>query len=96
MKEMKTKHIATIYAILAAALYAINIPMSKLLLNHAGATVTAAFGSSQDKRLLFDCTILGCCVQHDIIAGETCNTILYCTSNHGSKYSSYGKRYDRH
>lgn len=40
---MKTKNIATIYAILAAALYAINIPVSKLLLNHAGATITAAF-----------------------------------------------------
>ena len=29
---MKTKNIATIYAIAAAALYAINIPFSKLLL----------------------------------------------------------------
>ena len=29
---MKTKHSATILAILAAALYAINIPLSKLLL----------------------------------------------------------------
>ena len=42
-KEMKTKNIATIYAILAAALYAINIPVSKLLLHHASATITAAF-----------------------------------------------------
>ncbi len=40
---MKTKQIATAYAILAAALYAINIPLSRLLLNHAGATITAAF-----------------------------------------------------
>lgn len=40
---MKNKRIATIYAILAAALYAVNIPMSKFILNHAGATVTAAF-----------------------------------------------------
>lgn len=40
---MNPKNIATIYAILAAALYAINIPLSKLLLNHAGATITAAF-----------------------------------------------------
>lgn len=40
---MKTKNVATIYAILAAALYAINIPMSKLLLDHAGATIMAAF-----------------------------------------------------
>lgn len=40
---MKTKNVATIYAISAAALYAINIPMSKLLLGHAGATMMAAF-----------------------------------------------------
>ncbi|MBD5452941.1 MAG: DMT family transporter [Lachnospiraceae bacterium] len=40
---MKTKNIATIYAVLAAALYAINIPLSKLLLAHAGATMMAAF-----------------------------------------------------
>ncbi len=40
---MKAKKVATVYAILAAALYAVNIPVSKLLLNHAGATVTAAF-----------------------------------------------------
>ena len=39
---MKTKQ-AIIYAILAAALYAINIPISKLLLNHAGATIMASF-----------------------------------------------------
>ena len=36
------KH-AIVYAILAAALYAINIPVSKLLLTHAGATMMAAF-----------------------------------------------------
>ena len=40
---MKTKNMATIYAVLAAALYAINIPLSKLLLAHAGATMMAAF-----------------------------------------------------
>lgn len=40
---MKNTKIATAYAILAAALYAINIPISKLLLNHAGATIMAAF-----------------------------------------------------
>lgn len=39
---MKTKQ-AIIYAILAATLYAINIPISKLLLNHAGATIMASF-----------------------------------------------------
>lgn len=38
---MKAKKLATIYAILAAALYAVNIPVSKLLLDHAGATVMA-------------------------------------------------------
>ena len=32
---MKTKNIATTLAILAAALYAINVPLSKLLLEYA-------------------------------------------------------------
>ncbi len=40
---MKTMKIATIYAILAAALYAINVPLSKLLLEHAAPTMMAAF-----------------------------------------------------
>lgn len=40
---MKNKNTATFYAILAAALYAINIPLSKQLLRHAGATMMAAF-----------------------------------------------------
>lgn len=40
---MKTKGIAMLYAIAAAALYAVNIPLSKLILGHAGATMTAAF-----------------------------------------------------
>lgn len=40
---MKTKNIATFYAILAAALYAINIPFSKLLLNQVQPTMMAAF-----------------------------------------------------
>lgn len=40
---MKNKTLATTYAILAAALYAINIPISKLLLNHVGPTMMASF-----------------------------------------------------
>ena len=40
---MKTRNIATFYAILAAALYAINVPLSKLLLNHAKPTMMASF-----------------------------------------------------
>ena len=40
---MKTKNIATIYAILAAALYAINVPISKILLNHVQPTMMASF-----------------------------------------------------
>ena len=40
---MKTKRIATIFAILAAALYAINIPLSKILLKDVQATMMAAF-----------------------------------------------------
>ena len=40
---MKTKHSATLLAILAAALYAINIPLSKLLLEKVAPTMMAAF-----------------------------------------------------
>ena len=40
---MKSKNIATFYAILAAMLYAINIPLSKLLLNYAEPTMMASF-----------------------------------------------------
>ncbi len=40
---MSTKNRATMFAILAAALYAINIPASKALLSHVGPTMTAAF-----------------------------------------------------
>lgn len=40
---MKTKNIATIFAILAAALYAINNPFSKLLLTQVQPTMMAAF-----------------------------------------------------
>lgn len=40
---MKTRNIATVFAILAAALYAINIPLSKLLLTEVQPTMMAAF-----------------------------------------------------
>ena len=40
---MKEKNKATIYAILAAALYAINVPLSKILLNHVEPTMMASF-----------------------------------------------------
>ena len=40
---MKTKTIATFFAILAAALYAINIPLSKILLQYVSPTMMAAF-----------------------------------------------------
>ena len=40
---MKTKNIATFFAVLAAALYAINIPFSKLLLTQVDPTMMAAF-----------------------------------------------------
>lgn len=40
---MKVKNIATVYAILAAALYAINVPMSKMLLKHVEPTMMASF-----------------------------------------------------
>ena len=40
---MNTKHTATLFAILAAALYALNIPLSKILLKHVEPTMMAAF-----------------------------------------------------
>ena len=40
---MKTKHTATLFAVLAAALYAINIPLSKILLKQVAPTMMAAF-----------------------------------------------------
>lgn len=40
---MKTKNIATLFAILAAALYAVNIPLSKVLLRFVQPTMMAAF-----------------------------------------------------
>lgn len=40
---MKSNNIATFFAILAAALYAVNIPISKLLLEHVDATMMAGF-----------------------------------------------------
>ena len=40
---MNKKYLATIFAIVAAALYAINIPFSKILLNHINPTMMAAF-----------------------------------------------------
>ncbi len=40
---MKSKNLATIYAIVAAALYAINIPFSKMLLDRVEPTMMAAF-----------------------------------------------------
>lgn len=41
--SMHKKYTATIFAILAAALYAINIPLSKLLLHQVSPTMMAAF-----------------------------------------------------
>lgn len=43
VEPMKTKNLATIYAIAAAALYAINVPFSKMLLGHMQPTMMAAF-----------------------------------------------------
>ena len=43
MITTKSKHISIIFALLAAAFYAINTPLSKLLLNNVPATFMAAF-----------------------------------------------------
>ena len=40
---MKTRNPATAYAVAAAALYAINVPFSKILLGHVEPTMMAAF-----------------------------------------------------
>lgn len=40
---MKAKRSATVFAVLAAALYAVNVPLSKLLLNYVEPTMMAAF-----------------------------------------------------
>ena len=40
---MNSKSIATVYAILAAALYAINVPLSKVLVNYVEPTMMASF-----------------------------------------------------
>ena len=40
---MNSKSIATVYAILAAALYAITVPLSKVLLNYVEPTMMASF-----------------------------------------------------
>ena len=40
---MKKKNLATLYAIGAAALYAVNVPFSKILLSHVQPTMMAAF-----------------------------------------------------
>lgn len=42
-KSMNKKYTATLFAILAAALYAINIPLSKILLHQVSPTMMAAF-----------------------------------------------------
>ena len=39
---MKTKNLATVFAILAAALYAVNVPLSKVLLRYVQPTMMAA------------------------------------------------------
>lgn len=42
---MKAKNMATAFALLAAALYAVNIPLSKLLLRHIDTTMLATLES---------------------------------------------------
>ena len=43
MKKNSIKNIATFYAVIAAALYALNVPASKILLEYVPPTVMAAF-----------------------------------------------------
>ena len=39
--KMKVKNMATLFALLAASIYSINIPLSKLLLKHVETTMMA-------------------------------------------------------
>ena len=55
--SMKTKNIATVSAILAAALYALNIPLAKMLLTKVETTMMAAFVFNEGS--LF---VLGACI----------------------------------
>ena len=55
---MKTKGFATVYAIVAAALYAINVPFSKLLLQNIEPTMMAAFLYLGAGLGMFVCSIL--------------------------------------
>ena len=43
LQQVEDQNKATFYAVLAAALYAINVPLSKLLLNHIEPTMMASF-----------------------------------------------------
>lgn len=43
VKDMNKKNTATLFAILAAAFYAINVPLSKMFMLHANPTMMAAF-----------------------------------------------------
>ncbi len=56
---MRTQNIATLFAILAAALYAVNIPLSKLLLQTVSPTMMAAFLYLGAGLGLLLCTIIG-------------------------------------
>lgn len=55
---MKTKKIATMLVILATALYAINVPVSKLLMEHIGATMMALLSHWSSVRAF--CHLYGC------------------------------------
>ena len=43
LQQVEDQNKATFYAVLAAALYAINVPLSKLLINHIESTMMASF-----------------------------------------------------
>ena len=60
----KRKNIATFLAILAAALYAINAPISKVLLEHTTATMMAAFLYLGAGVGMFICDITGRLLKH--------------------------------
>ena len=87
---MKTKNIATFLAILAAALYAINIPVSKVLLEFVQPTMMAAFLYLGAGVGLF---FYGRCTR---AKGErlTRRTILHWACDHGRGNGADGKGHD--
>lgn len=76
---MKRKNMATALAVAAAALYAVNVPLSKLLLERAGPTMMAAFLYLGAGLGLLLCSALGKLLGKTPIREPLTRTELPCT-----------------